>query len=92
MEELIDKFNFEVSQVESCVIVAVILISEVQHHLVPFALLAGVDELVNEPIAQMLDIVMARHQVVKLEAQLVRNIQVSYCFLFVRNQDALNGN
>ena len=85
LEKLINKLNLKISKIKSCIIVWVILVCKIEHHLVPFALFAWVYELMNKPIAELLDIVMAGDQVVEFEADLVGNIQVSYCFLFIRD-------
>ena len=50
LEKLIDELDFEVSQVESSVIIAVILIGEIEYDFVFFILIHRVQELVNQAI------------------------------------------
>lgn len=92
LEELIDELHLEVGQVEASIIVAVELVSEVEHDSVTFALLGRCDELVDPPITQMLHLRMTRHQAVKLELLSARSIQIRYAFVLVRDEHTLNNN
>ena len=51
LEKLIDELHLEIGQVESSVIVWVVLVCQVQNHFVSLALLPRVNELVDQPVA-----------------------------------------
>ena len=89
LKELIDELHLEVGQVETCVVVAIELVCEVEHYLITLALLRWVDELVYQTLAEVLHLAMARDQTVKFELNLVCGIQIRYAFMFVGDQDAL---
>lgn len=82
--------HFEVCDVESCVVVRVKLIGKIKNNLVSFTLLAGVNELVDEALADVFHFAVAGDQTVKFELDLIGRIQIRYAFLFVRYQHALN--
>lgn len=88
-EELVDELDFEIGQVETSVIIAVELVRQVQNNFVFLRLFVGVKELVDQSIRHMLNLSMASDQVVKLEGDLVRHVQVCNGFGFVRNKDTL---
>ena len=89
MEKLIDELDFEISQVESSVIIAVILIGEIEYDFVFFILIHRVQELVNQAICKMLDLGMTRHQGVKLERYLVAYVQICDILVLLGNEHAL---
>jgi hypothetical protein len=47
LEELVDKFYFEICQIKPCIVVAIVLICEVQDDFVPLAFLSWEDKLVD---------------------------------------------
>lgn len=49
-EELVDEFDFEVCQVETSVVVAVELVSQVKNYLIFFRLFSWVEEFVDQPV------------------------------------------
>lgn len=89
LEELVDKLHLEVREVEARIVVAIELVREVQHNFVSLALLRWEDEFVDEALADVLHLPMARDQAVKFELDLVRRIQIRYAFMFVGYQYAL---
>lgn len=89
LEELVDELHLEVGEVETCVVVAIELVCEVEHYLITLALLGREDELVYQALAEVLHLAMARDQTVKFELNLVCGIQIRYAFMFVGDQDAL---
>lgn len=50
LEELIDELHFEVGQIETSIVVAIVLIGEVQHDLIFFIFVLRVQEFVNQSI------------------------------------------
>ena len=89
LEELVDKLHLEVREVEARIVVAIELVREVQHNFVTLALLGWEDEFVDEALADVLHLPVARHQAVKFELDLVGRIQIRYAFMFVGYQYAL---
>ena len=74
LEELIYEFYLEIGQVETSVVVAVVLISEVQDYFVFFAFVQWVQELVDHAVSQVLHLGMAGHQRIKFERNQVVDI------------------
>ena len=89
MEELVDELNFKVGKVETCIIVAVELISKVKDDLIPLASLQWINEFVHHSVAEMLHLAVAGHQAVKFEGYLVAHVQISNRFVLVGYQEAL---
>lgn len=89
LEELVDELDLKVGKVETCIIVAVELISKVKDDLIPLVSLQWIKEFVHHSVAEMLHLAMAGHQAVKFEGYLVAHVQISYGFMLVGNQEAL---
>mmetsp|Transcript_31178 Transcript_31178/g.47716 ORF Transcript_31178/g.47716 Transcript_31178/m.47716 type:complete len:349 (+) Transcript_31178:2470-3516(+) len=89
LEELVDELNFEVRQIEASVIVAIELVGHVEEDLVLLGFLPGVDELVDQAVANLLHLVVAGDQMIEFERDLVADVQVSDGLLLFRDQQAL---
>ena len=89
LEKLIDELHFEVRQVESGVVVAIEGVGKVQNDPVSLVLAGRVQELVNPPTAQLLDLLVAGDQAIKFKLLQIGRIQVRYTFILVGNNYAL---
>ena len=89
-EELINEFNFEIGQIEPSVVITVKLIRKIEYDFIFLWLFVGVKEIVDQAVWDMLDLSMAGHQIVKLERDLVRHVQIGDSLSFVRNEHTLH--
>jgi len=71
---LIDKFNFEVCQIETSIVIAIELICQVKENFIFFTLLLWEQEFMNHAFTNMPHLVMACDETIKLERHLVANI------------------
>jgi hypothetical protein len=71
LEELVDKLYFEVSKIETCVVVAVVLICKIQYNLILLRFILWIQKLMNKSICQMLHLSMTGDQRIKLELDLI---------------------
>ena len=87
---MIYEFDFEIGEVESSVIIAVELVSQIEQYFVLLTLLFRVQELVDQSVAHMTNLVVARNQLIEGERNLITDVQISQTLIFVRYKNALN--
>lgn len=90
LEKLIDELDFEVSQIEPGIVVAVEGVGEVQHNFIALVLISRVQELKDPPITEQLHLLVTCHQAVEFELLQIGGIQVRYSFIIVFNYHALH--
>ena len=76
MEELVDELYFEIGQIETSVVVAIVLVSKVEDDLIFFIFVLRIQEFVNQSIGQVLHLAMAGDESIKFELNLGALIQV----------------
>ena len=89
MKKLVDEFNLEVGEIEASVVIAVILISEIEYDFVFLIFIQRIQKLVDQPVRQMLDLRVTCDQSVKFEGNLVAHVQIGYVLVLLGNQDTL---
>ena len=86
---MINELYFEIGEVESCIVITIELVGEVEYNLIALALLCRIDKLVYQPLANMLYLSVTCDQTIKFELDLIRSIQIRYAFMLVVNEHAL---
>jgi len=80
---LIDEFDFEIGQIKASVIIAVELVCQIEEYFVLLTLLFGIQELVDQSVAHMTHLVVARNQLIEGERNLITHVQVSQTLIFI---------
>ena len=89
LKELIYKLNFEVCQIKSCVVIAIVLVSNVKNNLIFLILILWIQKFMNQSTRQMLYLSMTRNKRIKFKANCVAHVQIGYLFILFWYEDAL---
>lgn len=83
MEELVDEFDLKISEIKTCIIVAVELVGQVKDDFILLTSLDWINEFVDQAVADVLDLAVARHKRIEFEGNEIVNVKVRDGPLFV---------